>query len=141
MVLAPVALARLSYSASRRVRPERPVIRFSIVVASESETSGKNQDQHRGRKRKPAWPPIRSGRRDPGVVALGIVNEGSAERGQVRRHGRVVGSEEVRAILADLEVARDEKDDDVCVNQERQQAQKRGQRTCPPEVRSLCRSE
>src|SRR4051812_28636644 len=55
--LAEISLARLADGAGRRIRPERLVIRASIIIAGEPEAARRPEYQQRRREQKPRWPP------------------------------------------------------------------------------------
>src|SRR6266436_3193971 len=54
---APVALARLTDSTRRRICPEGFVVCAAIVVAGDTKSCRSPENQQRGRKKQPAWPP------------------------------------------------------------------------------------
>src|SRR5437762_6446386 len=56
---APVALARFAESAGRWVGPECFVIRASIIIAGEPESTGRPKNKEGWREEHPAWPPVR----------------------------------------------------------------------------------
>ena len=60
-----VGFARLAYGARRWIGPERLVVSAAIVVASETESAGRPQDQHGG-----CYPDRHPCRRfaEPGIV-------------------------------------------------------------------------
>src|SRR6476660_602209 len=64
--LTPVALARLTHRARRRIRPESFVIRAAIIIARHAKSCRRPENQQRRRENQPAWPPGGS-RSEPAV--------------------------------------------------------------------------
>ena len=70
--LAAIALARLAHSAARRIGPEALVVSSPIVVAGESKSAGKGQNEQRWRKRQKRGNPPGSGSLDPCVGGVRV---------------------------------------------------------------------
>src|SRR5581483_4422664 len=91
VVLAPVALTRLTDGAGGWVRPEGTIICLAVVVAGEAKQAGKCQDEEPCRERRPGGQPSRPEvRLDPGMRALRIVNQRRKKRRKIGSHGRIV---------------------------------------------------